>query len=313
MLWKWIIAVAALRAVMVSCALAQPLRVPAGREAFNDTPATSGFQIQRGTLVVIVLETNQAAIAIDSRVTSNRIGRTNSVEDGVKKVIPLSRNVAFLATGAGTFITHDITNSLDEIARMLAADWKKDNREIRVEALAHEFKAWTADQLSRLTIADIGFLHGLAAKGGGSNVFQAVFLGMETNAGVRVFEVTCSAIVQTNGGKMDARLSFGVTEEKANGKQRIFFLGSNKVFGDGMNDRSAPLAPLMKELRTSKLLPEPTAASLLAAGLREYGDGPESPVGYPIFVYALDSDGFRQTRKLAKGESVTFIPSEQGK
>jgi len=70
----------------------------------------------------------------------------------------------------------------------------------------------------------------------------------------------------------------------------------------------------MRQLKTSSgLLAEPTAAALLAAGIRDYGDGSDSPVGYPIFVYVLDVNGFRMTRKVEKGQAVPFDSRDQGK
>jgi hypothetical protein len=58
---------------------------------------------------------------------------------------------------------------------------------------------------------------------------------------------------------------------------------------------------------------EPIAAALVDVGLRHYGVESDSPVGYPIFVYTLDADGFRLTRKVNKGEGVPFDKSRQGK
>ncbi len=307
MQWFWLITIAAFTLVEVSRASASP-------EWSDRTPATDGFLVQHGTLVVTIMETNQIVIAIDSRATANRPGQTNTVEDGVEKVIPLSKHVAFFSTGAGMFHTRDSTNNLADMAKAVAADWKKENRQIQLDKLTQDFKSRVADELSRLTIADIHFLHQIAAKAGGSNVFQAVFAGMDFDAASRVLQVTCYAIVETNGGKMDAHLSFDVTEPKRIGKQWYLFLGATKVFNDGMNNPTSPLAPFMRQLKTSSgLLAEPTAAALLAAGIRDYGDGSDSPVGYPIFVYVLDVNGFRMTRKVEKGQAVPFDSRDQGK
>ena len=311
---SWLITVTAFQLVTAVCGREQTFRAPDQAGPSDHAQATEGFHIRRGTLVVAIMETNQIVIAIDSRVTANRPSQTNSTEDAVEKVIPLSQHVAFFSTGIGGFATRDSTNTLAHMAKALAADWKNDNRPVELDGMAQDFKARVGKELSRLTIADIGFLHRIATKDGGSNVFQAVFAGRDSDAAFRMFQVTCHAIVETNGGKMDAHLSFDVTERKRIGKQWILFFGVTKVFGHGMSDPTAPLAPFMKQLRTSHaLLAEPVAASLAAAGLRELGDAPESPVGYPIFVYALDGVGFRLTRKVNKGQPVTFDPRDQGK
>ncbi len=264
--------------------------------------------------MVVILESNQIVIATDSRVRAERVVRANSFEDGVEKVLPLSRDIAFFSTGTGKWVTHDATNSLDDLAKELVNEKKKEKRDVPLLELADSFKSRVSEKLSRLTIADIAFLHSISAKEGGSTVFQSVFAGRDVDAAFRTFQITCNASVGTNDGKLDARLSFDLAEVKLTGRQSMLFLGMNKVFAAAMSDPNAPLAPLMKQVKTSNaLLAEPTAAALLAAAVREYGDGPTSPVGYPIFVYVIDADGFRMSRKVGKGQTVTFDPQAQGR
>ena len=269
---------------------------------------------QHGTLVVAVLDTNQIVIAIDSRLTSGVIGQSNQVQDGVEKVVQLSPQVAFFFTGAGVFGTSVSTNSLNDTAKTLAAEWRRDKRPIQLGRFAHEFRARAAKDLSRLTTGQIQLLHSAALQQGSSNVFQAVIAGQDFDAAFKLFRVTCSAAVEANGEHTNAVLSFDVSEEKKVEKQRFLFFGATKVFDQAMNDPKAPLAPMLREVRTSNaLLAEPTAAGLVEAGVRQQCDLPDSPVGYPIFVYVLDADGFRTSRKVNKGERVTFDPREQGK
>ena len=276
--------------------------------------AASCFYFQHGTLVVAVLETNQIVIAIDSRLTSGIIGQSNQIQDGVEKVIPLSPQVAFFFTGAGLFGTSTSTNSLNETAKALAADWKKDKRPIPLERFAHEFRARVAKDLSRLTTGQIHLLHLGALKQGSPNVFQAVFAGQDSDAAFKLFRITCSAAMETNNERSNAVLSFDVSEEKKVERQRFLFFGATKVFDQAMNDPNAPLASMLRGLRTSNaLLAEPTAAGLVDAGVRQQCDEPDSAVGYPILVYVLDADGFRMTRKVNKGERVTFDSRDQGK
>jgi hypothetical protein len=203
---------------------------------------------------------------------------------------------------------------LSSIAREVLQERVSGKQPVRIDDLAHAFKTRVETHLSRLTIHDIFFLRELAAKAGGTNVFNAYFAGQDADATFRMFCVTCFASTATNAGKLHAQLMFTATEENRAGRQQILFLGANRVFGEGMNDPAAPLAPLMKQMKTSNaLVAEPTAAALLAAGIREYGDGVESAVGYPIFVYALDAGGFRKTRTVGKGQAVTFDAALQGK
>lgn len=297
-----------------SCVIAALAFVIAHDVNAQSVQARNVLDAHHGTLMVVVLETNQIVIASDSRVTAQRVVRTNSFEDGVEKVIPLSRNIAFFSTGTGKWVTHDATNSLDDLAKELVSEKKKENREVPLAELAAIFKTQVSEKLSRLTMADIAFLHSIAARDGGSIVFQSVFAGKDVDAAFRVFQLTCNSSVATNAGKLDAHLSFDLAEVKLTGRQSMLFLGMNKVFAVAMSDPNAPLGPLMKQVRSSNtLLAEPTAAALLAAAMREYGDGPASPVGYPLFVYVIDEDGFRMSRKVAKGQTVTFDPRAQGK
>ncbi len=278
----------------------------------SDFDPSPDFYFHHGTLAVVLMEPDQIVIAIDSRATANRVGRANSVEDGVEKVLSLSPHVAFFFTGAGLFASRSVTNALGDIAKSVAAGWRQSQRRIQLEPFAHDFEARVAKDLSRLTLGDIHHLHLTGLKTGSSNVFQAYLAGQDADAAFKVFRVSCFTLVATNGNRFDARLAFDVSEQKREGRQWLLFLGAANIFGEGMSNPEAPLAPLMKQLKTGRgLLAEPTAAALLAAGVREYGDGPQSLVGYPLFVYAIDTNGFRLTRKIQKAERVTFDPADQ--
>ena len=275
---------------------------------------TRGLCSQHGTLAVAILETNQIVIAIDSRMTTKERGKNNRVQDGMEKVVGLSSHVAFFVTGTVALSNRRETNSLLVIAKALAAEWQKENRKLQLEELANEFKARASNALSRLTMGDINALHLDSLKQGGTNLFTAAFAGQDTDATLKLFRVICSTAVETNRGYIDARLTFEVREEKRRGKQWFLFLGSSGAFERGMTDPKSPLAPAIRQIRSSRaLLAEPIAAALVDVGIRHYGDEPESPVGYPIFVYTLDADGFRLTRKVNKGEGVPFDKSKQGK
>jgi len=259
-----------------------------------------------------VLDPNQIVIAIDSRLVSGVIGQSNQVQDGVEKVVQLSPQLAFFYTGSGVFGTSTSTNALNDTAKALAAEWKKEKRTIELEKFAKEFRARAAKDLSRLSTKQIELLHSAALKQGSSNIFQAVFVGQDFDAAFKMFRVTCSAGLEATGDRTNAVLLFDISEQ--NKSQRFLFFGATKVFEQAMNDPKAPLAPLLREVRTSTaLLAEPTAAGLVEAGVRAQCDEPDSTVGYPIFVYVLGADGFRLSRKVNKGERVTFDPRDQGK
>jgi hypothetical protein len=120
--------------------------------------------------------------------------------------------------------------------------------------------------------------------------------------------------METSSDRTNATLAFDVSEEKKVEKQRFLFFGATKVFDRAMNDPSAPLAPILREVRSSHvLLAEPTAAGLAEAGVRQQCDEPDSTVGYPILVYVIDAEGLRLSRKVKKGERVTFDARDQGK
>jgi 20S proteasome alpha/beta subunit len=279
-------------------------------------PSTSVKQetyVRRGTLAVAIIESNHIVIAIDSRITTYRFGRGNLVQDNVEKVISLSPKIVFFFTGAGLFASPDSTNSLNEIAQTLASEWKRQKREIQLERFASEFKVRTATALSALSLTTLYSLHLHALKNNGSNVFQAVMGGKDADDSFKLFRVTGNAIAETNHGLVSVRLAYELMEEKRTGTQFVLY-GVTRPLWQGANDPGSPLAPMFRQLKSStRLLPEPVAARLVDAGIRELGDDPDSPVGYPIFVYVLDSDGCRMTRKVKKGDGVTFNPADQNK
>ena len=260
-----------------------------------------------------VLESNQVVVAIDSRVTKNAVGQPDAFSDGSEKVTPLSRQVAFFVTGAGSFSTRDYTNALVTTAQDVAAGWARENQPLPLEHVANEFKMRVARDLSRLTPADVHLLYEVAMKDGGSTVFDAVFTGQDADGSFRLFRVACRSRASTNENGRVAYLSFDTVQEHRTGRQKLLLLGPSKLFGTGWDDPKSPLAPAIRQIKSSNvLLAEPTGAALVDFGLRQYADQPDSPVGYPIFVYTIDAKGFRMTRKIKQGEPVTFSSQNQG-
>ena len=279
--------------------------------------AVGQVQVRGGTLAVVLSTTNQIVIAIDSRFIMNKVDEGKQVlaaEDGEEKVQTLWPHLAFFVTGAGQFETIHATNSANETARSLAKEWQAGKKPLQMERFAMEFKIRTERDLSRLSAGDIYFLHARASRTAGSNTFNAVFVGRDWDSIFKVFRVTCVSVVDTNAQPIVARLVFDVREEKTDGRGSFLFYGASRVFERGMEDPKSPLNPAFRQLRASHaLVAEPTAASLLDLAMREYGDGPDSVVGYPLFVYVLDAEGFRMTRKVNKGERIPFDSTQQGK
>ena len=165
----------------------------------------------------------------------------------------------------------------------------------------------------RLTPADVHLLYEVAMKDGGSTVFDAVFTGQDAVGSFRLFRVACRSRASTNENGRVAYLSFDTVQEHRTGRQKLLLLGPSKLFGTGWDDPKSPLAPAIRQIKSSNvLLAEPTGAALVDFGLRQYADQPDSPVGYPIFVYTIDAKGFRMTRKIKQGEPVTFSSQNQG-
>lgn len=271
------------------------------------------FTVQHGTFAVTILESNQVVVAIDSRVTKNQIGQPDEFQDGSEKVIPLSQQVAFFVTGANSFSTRTDTNSLVATARAVAAGWAGENKPLPLEHVANEFKMRVARDLSRLTAGDVYLLHAVAMKDGGNAVFDAVFTGQDTDAFFKLFRVACRSRASTNENGRGAYLSFDTIEEPRAGRQKLLLLGPAKLLGTGWDDPKSPLAPAIRQIRSSHVfLAEPVGAALVDFGLRQYADQPNAPVGYPIFVYTVDAKGFRMTRKIKRGEPVTFSSQNQG-
>ncbi|HWN96969.1 MAG TPA: hypothetical protein VNT99_18210 [Methylomirabilota bacterium] len=293
-------------------AAATELRLTA-QEAF----ASDGdLHTEHGTLAVAVIETNKIVLAIDSRITRNPLGtntQSRSFEDGFEKINLLSPDIAFFVTGTVRLDSRRFTNSLDETARSLAREWESEKRPLQLDAFVAEFKDRTEMSLLRLSMGDIYFLHLGAQKYGGSNVFTAVFTGKDLDGSFRLVKVVCSSVVDTNARPVVARLDFEVAEEKAVRGRKFLFFGSTKIFDQATTEPKSRLGRAFQQIRSSQtFLTEPIAAALLDLAVRETGVGPDSPVGYPLFVYTSDSDGFTLARKVKAGEGVPFDPARQG-
>ena len=296
--------------VELFCAALIPLCCARGEAS----AASAALSLSRGTLAVAVLESNQIVLAIDSRLTISGPGKTNQVRDGTQKLVRLSPNVGFFVTGVNRFEARRWTNSLNDTAKVLATLAVAAGRAIDLRQLATEFKTEVTAELARCTPLDMYHLLVSSMKYGGSNVFSAVFVGKDADSSLRMFRVTCRVLMDTNAIPLQGTFEYDLVEHRLSGRRSFEFFGVTQVFDRAKAAPQSRVARAIRQIRSSQtILAEPIAAALLDVGVSEIGDGPGSPVGYPLFVYVADADGLRLTRQINKGAGVPFDYRKQPK
>lgn len=299
---------------LFSTAVAAFIAAAVTSHAQTDDRVAADLQWSHGTFVVIVLETNQVVVAIDSRITKTRFAEANAVQDGVQKLAALSSNVGFFVTGIGYVQGANSSNSIATTAQALAAKWNEDNRPIDLKAFANEFRARVELELSRFSSVQMYHAARRMGNGSGTTVFTAGFAGKDADGAFRLIRLTCSAAANTNQSPIEVHLVYKLIEDQAIGRRSFVMLGDLGLFESSRDDPKSRFSRAFNQLRSSRsMLPEPLAAALLDVAVSEMGEGPDSTVGYPLFIYLADADGFRLVRKVNKGEGVRFDYRLQGK
>ena len=264
---------------------------------------------RHGTLAVVVVESSQVVVAIDSRWMRTQFDRADVVEDGHEKFVPLTSHVGFFNTGVGEFTNNVTGNSISVVKEAkAAANDASGGTPPSVVAIANEYRKRVEEKMSRLSMSELRGIHVGALRLQQPTVFQSVFAGRDPDGAFSLFRVTCSTALVTNFFGVEVRTEFKVVNEKDGKPQQVLFFGATGAFADVVTNAHSPLTPIFKNLKARRhLVAEPAAAALVDMGIRNHS-GERNPAGYPIFVYRVDAAGIRRTRVINQGDPVPFLP-----
>jgi len=268
---------------------------------------SSGLRYGFGTLIVVVLSKDEVAIATDSRVTT--VGGTEPrIVDGQEKVHAVAPHVVFFGTGIDRIYDKSGRTSIGlvEVAERVGAT----NPGEDIQSLAHRFAEATERDIRRIvTPADLSVIAERVRVLGLPNMFEVTFAGMDPNGSMACLTVRCKWV--------DNQLRWDYELEVGRADQQVFFFGESQALREAVNNPSSPLGQQgifrrwLAAYRGNRWLDGPTVAeALLALGIAYLPPSLRTHVGYPLYVYRMDSHGVRRLRVVPAGAACSLPPGD---
>jgi hypothetical protein len=252
-------------------------------------------------------------IASNSRRVTKDHGQKKT-QNGVEKVVSLGPGLIFMTDGVSEITATGPEIGPAQIVKTVVTSATSASRHPNMEGIAIQYgESLTRSFNSISSQARAQLPSELASLGnGGAQVLESIFVGRDLDGRLKIEMV--DVLLQQNPASEDLQFVFTHSERIPTEHIGLILSGDVKPLQAGFESPNSPIGRLstfqswVAAVRAQQDLNKAQSAEALAGLSLKYKDPNDSSVGYPIFVYAIDSQGVFKKLKTVTSANAASLP-----
>jgi hypothetical protein len=276
------------------------------------TATLAGSTPCHATMFILLCDNTEIVIASDSRRITIDHGQKKT-QNGVEKVVSLGPGLAFMTDGFSEITTTQSEIRPMQIARAAVASATRASRRPNMEEIAIQYGESLTESFSLLSDQSKAQLQSALASfgSGGGPVLESIFAGRDSDGKLKIEMV--DVVLQGHSESESLQFVWTHSERIPTNDTDLILSGDVKSLQAGFESSSSPIGQLpsfqswVAAIRAQQHLNKAQSAEALANLSLKYKDPNDSSVGYPIFVYAIDSQGgFKKLKTVTMANAVNL-------